>query len=331
MTDTPTLFSSPPPEPDDHVPALAEAVRETARMGFRERRKGADRRGRRDRRRSGSAGAPTLDAAAEAVLNRYANNADLSRYAISAQGLTKRFDDHVAVNNLNLQVPSGSFFGLVGPNGAGKSTTLSMITGLLRPDAGKAWIGANDTWEDPIAAKQRIGVLPETLRLFERLTGPELLFYVGRIRGMDPDVVDERAEELLETLGLADARNKLVTDYSTGMRKKVGLAAALLHAPEVLFLDEPFESVDPISVRTIRTVLERFTDSGATIVFSSHVMPIVEELCDRVAIMSLGNLVIEGEIHEVRDGRRLEEVFVDLVGAEEVAANSLSWLQRSSD
>lgn len=254
-----------------------------------------------------------------------------TNYAISALGLTKRFGEHVAVDNLTLSVPTGSFFGLVGPNGAGKSTTLSMVTGLLRPDAGQAWIGSQNTWEDPVAAKQKIGVLPETLRLFERLTGGELLYYIGRIRGMDGAVVDERSEELLVTLGLSDARDKLVTDYSTGMRKKIGLACALLHGPDVLFLDEPFESVDPVSVRTIRTVLERFTSSGATIVFSSHVMAIVEELCDRVAVMNLGRVVASGTVADVRGGRRLEDVFIDLVGAADVDDDSLSWLRRSSD
>lgn len=254
-----------------------------------------------------------------------------TNYAISALGLTKRFGEHVAVDNLTLSVPTGSFFGLVGPNGAGKSTTLSMVTGLLRPDAGQAWIGSQNTWEDPVAAKQKIGVLPETLRLFERLTGGELLYYIGRIRGMDGAVVDERSEELLVTLGLSDARDKLVTDYSTGMRKKIGLACALLHGPDVLFLDEPFESVDPVSVRTIRTVLERFTSSGATIVFSSHVMAIVEELCDRVAVMNLGRVVATGTVADVRGGRRLEDVFIDLVGAADVDDDSLSWLRRSSD
>ena len=216
-----------------------------------------------------------------------ANGAPGTSDAISALELTKVFDGHVAVDRLSLHVPHGSFFGLVGPNGAGKSTTISMITGLLRPDGGTVWIGANETWRDPVAAKQQIGVLPENLRLFERLSGEEMLRYVGQIRGMDREVVGERSDELLETLGLVDARDKLIADYSTGMRKKIGLAAALLHAPQVLFLDEPFESVDPVSVRTIRHVLERFTSSGATIVFSSHVMAIVEDLCDRVAVMNL--------------------------------------------
>jgi len=251
--------------------------------------------------------------------------------AISAVELTKRFGDHVAVDRVSLSVPHGSFFGLVGPNGAGKSTTISMITGLLRPDGGQVWIGANDTWADPIRAKQQIGVLPENLRLFERLTGAEMLQYIGKIRRMDDAVVGVRRDDLLDTLGLDDARDKLITDYSTGMRKKIGLAAALLHAPQVLFLDEPFESVDPVSVRTIRTVLERFTESGATIVFSSHVMAIVEDLCDRVAIMNLGHLVASGPLEEVTQGRGLEDAFIELVGAEEVSEGSLAWLQRLRD
>jgi len=229
--------------------------------------------------------------------------------AIAVRGLTKRFGPKVAVNDLYLDIPAGSFFGLVGPNGAGKSTTLSMITGLLRPDAGQALIAGRDTWHDPFRAKQLIGVLPENLRLFERLSG----------------------REMLEYLGLTDDAGKLITDYSTGMRKKIGLAAALLHAPDVLFLDEPFESVDPISVRAIRLVLEQYTQSGATIVFSSHVMPIVEELCDRVAIMNLGHLVASGPIEQVRAGRRLEEAFIALVGAEDRVTGALDWLSRRAD
>jgi len=262
------------------------------------------------------------------VVDATTQTASPTANAISAVELTKRFGDHVAVDRVSLSVPHGSFFGLVGPNGAGKSTTISMITGLLRPDGGQVWIGANDTWADPIKAKQQIGVLPENLRLFERLTGAEMLQYIGKIRRMDDAVVGVRRDDLLDTLGLDDARDKLITDYSTGMRKKIGLAAALLHAPQVLFLDEPFESVDPVSARTIRTVLERFTDSGATIVFSSHVMAIVEDLCDRVAIMNLGHLVASGPLEEVTQGRGLEDAFIELVGAEEVSEGSLAWLQR---
>lgn len=251
--------------------------------------------------------------------------------AIAALGLHKWFDQHHAVDNFTLQVPHGSFCGLVGPNGAGKSTSISMMTGLLRPDRGQTFIGTDDVWSDPVAAKQRIGVLPENLRLIERLSGGELLHYLGRIREMDADEVDARSADLLRVFELDDASTKLVTDYSTGMRKKIGLAAAMLHSPAVLFLDEPFESVDPVSVRTIRTVLERFTDAGGTILFSSHVMPVVEELCDRVAIMNHGVLVASGPTNEIRNGRRLEDAFISLVGADGAAQEALSWLRPSHD
>src|SRR5690606_24966479 len=204
--------------------------------------------------------------------------------AVRTTGLFKRYGPQVAVAGVDLVVPAGSFAGLVGPNGAGKTTTLSMITGLLRPDGGHAEIDGLHVWRDPVAVKARIGVLPEGLRLFERLSGRELLAYSGRLRGLPGAEVDKRATQLLDVLDLAGAQHKLVVDYSTGMRKKIGLAAALLHNPEVLFLDEPFEGVDPVSAQTIRGVLERYTASGATVVFSSHVMELVESLCDWVAV-----------------------------------------------
>jgi ABC-2 type transport system ATP-binding protein len=250
--------------------------------------------------------------------------------AVSTRGLSKRFGEKVAVNLLDLHVPRGSFFGLVGPNGAGKTTTLRLVTGLLRPDAGKAWVEGIEVWRDPVAAKRAIGIVPEDLRLFERLTGMELLTYNGLLRGMPAEVVDRRTTELLEVLGLGEARDTLVVDYSHGMRKKIALAAALLHAPRVLFLDEPFEGVDPISARTIRAVLERHVLAGATVVFSSHVMEIVERTCDRVGVMHEGRLVIEGPIDEVRGGRPLEERFVELVGAETIRDGALAWLDPSS-
>ena len=195
--------------------------------------------------------------------------------AVVLRGLVKRFGTKVAVTALSLDVPRGSFFGLVGPNGAGKTTTLRMATGLLRPDAGQVWVEGIDVWADPVAAKARIGVLPEDLRLFERLTGLELLTYHGLLRNMSPHDISARAGELITVLGLGDAASTLVVDYSHGMRKKIALAAALLHNPRVLFLDEPFEAIDPVSARAIRSVLEHFTGGGGTIVFSSHVMELV--------------------------------------------------------
>jgi ABC-2 type transport system ATP-binding protein len=237
----------------------------------------------------------------------------------------------VAVSGLSLDVPHGSFFGLVGPNGAGKTTTLRMTTGLLRPDAGSAWVNGIDVWADPVAAKRVIGVLPEDLNLFERLSGIELLTYHGLLRRMDMPVITARARELLDVLGLSDAANTLVIDYSHGMRKKIALASALLHSPRVLFLDEPFEAIDPVSARAIRGVLDRLTQTGATVVFSSHVMALVEALCDRVAIVSAGRVVATGTLDEVRQGQSLEDVFVRLVGAVDTPQGSLEWLGSSSD
>jgi ABC-2 type transport system ATP-binding protein len=250
---------------------------------------------------------------------------------VALRGLYKRFGAKVAVAGVSLDVPHGSFFGLVGPNGAGKTTTMRMATGLLRPDAGGAWLDGIDVWADPVTAKAHIGVLPEDLNLFERLSGRELLTYQGLLRGMDISVVKQRANELLDVLALSDAASTLVVDYSHGMQKKIALAAALLHDPRALFLDEPFEAVDPISARAIRAVLDRLTSSGATVLFSSHVMELVESLCDHVAIMHQGQVVAVGTLEQVRQGRSLEEAFVTLVGAGDAAIGQLGWLGSSSD
>ncbi len=246
--------------------------------------------------------------------------------AVEISGLRKSFGEKHAVAGLDLTIPRGSFYGIVGPNGAGKSTTLKMVTGLLRPDEGRVLVEGVEMWRDPVEAKKRIGVLPEDLLLFERLTGQEVLAYAGLLRRMDPALIDPRVDELLEVFGLAEARDKVVMDYSQGMRKKIALAVALLHGPRVLFLDEPFESVDPVSSRTIRHVLQRYIQSGATVVFSSHVMETVERLCDRVAVMHLGRLVDNGTIDEVCRGRRLEDAFVELVGAGPAGTEGLEWL-----
>jgi ABC-2 type transport system ATP-binding protein len=234
------------------------------------------------------------------------------------------------VAGVDLDVPVGSFFGLVGPNGAGKSTTLKMTTGLLRPDAGQAVVAGIDVWQDTISAKAQVGVLPEDLKLFDRLSGAELLEFNGLLRSMDRAVIAQRSRDLLDVLGLTDSAGKLVIDYSQGMRKKIALACALLHAPRVLFLDEPFESVDPVSARTIREVLEHYTRSGATVVFSSHVMETVERLCDRVAVMHQGRLVASGPVDEVRGDGSLEDAFIRLVGADQGAHAALPWLDTSS-
>jgi ABC-2 type transport system ATP-binding protein len=246
--------------------------------------------------------------------------------AVVVRGLVKRFDSKVAVDHIDLDVPRGCFYGLVGPNGAGKTTSIRMMTALLRPDGGQVWVEGRDVWADAVQVKAHIGVLPDEFKLFDRLTGEELLNYCGLLRGMAPDLVAERTRDLLDVLDLTGAADMLVIDYSTGMRKKVALAAALLHGPAVLFLDEPFEAVDPVSTRAIRSVLERFTDAGNTVVFSSHVMEVVERICDRVAVVNRGRVIAEGAIDDLRGGRRLEDVFVELVGARDAGADALSWL-----
>ncbi|SDG66377.1 ABC-2 type transport system ATP-binding protein [Sinosporangium album] len=252
--------------------------------------------------------------------------------AVRTQGLFKRFGQQTAVAGVDLVVPRGSFAGLVGPNGAGKTTTLSMTTGLLRPDGGSIHIDGFDVWQDPVAVKARIGVLPEGLRLFERLSGRELLHYNGQLRGLPKPEVERRTEELLAVMDLLGSADKLVVDYSTGMRKKIGLAAALLHNPAVLFLDEPFEGVDPVSANTLVDVLTRYTSSGSTVVFSSHVMDLVERLCDWVSVMSGGYIVAQGPLDQIRAGRTLNQAFLDLVGASNSGSGSgngeegLSWL-----
>jgi len=248
--------------------------------------------------------------------------------ALHLDGLTKTFSGKLAADHVSLTVPVGALTGLVGPNGAGKTTSLAMTVGLLRPDAGTATVHGVDVWADPSRAKALLGVLPDGLALPERLTGGELLTYWGLLRGMPADVVRARAGELMRVLELDEAEDRgvLVMEYSTGMRKKIGLATALLHAPKVLVLDEPFEAVDPVSARVLRGILRRFVAAGGSVVISSHVMSLVEDLCDRVAVIAAGRVLADGTLAEVRGSSTLEDTFVRLVGEREIGQEELSWL-----
>lgn len=252
----------------------------------------------------------------------------MTETALRLDGLTKAFSQQMAADHVHLTVPVGSLTGLVGPNGAGKTTSLAMAVGLLRPDAGTATVHGVDVWADPTRAKALLGVLPDGLALPERLTGGELLTYWGLLRGMPADIVHARGAELLRILELddAEARGVLVIEYSTGMRKKIGLATALLHAPRVLVLDEPFEAVDPVSARVLRGILRRFVAAGGSVVISSHVMSLVEQLCDRVAVIAAGSVLAAGTLAEVRGDASLEDAFVRLVGEREIGRKELAWL-----
>lgn len=251
---------------------------------------------------------------------------DPTLQALAVRDLTKIYGGQPAADSINLDIPRGALYGIVGPNGAGKTTMLSMATGLVRPTRGTAWVAGANVWEDPLRAKRAMGLLADGLPIFDRLTGRELLSYVGALRGLDETVVQKRSMELLDALGLADAGAKRIVDYSAGMTKKILLAQALLHNPEVLILDEPLEAVDPVSGRLIQEILRNFTAAGGTVVLSSHVMELVEGLCDHVAIINQGRVVVAGHVNDIRRGRSLTDVFVDVVGGAALGEGSLSWL-----
>jgi ABC-2 type transport system ATP-binding protein len=258
-----------------------------------------------------------------------AREAIMGRPAIKVLGLRKSFGQKEAVAGIDLEIAAGSFAGLVGPNGAGKTTSLSMMTGLLRPDAGQILINGLDVWADPPAAKAIIGVVPAEARLFERLSGEELLEYAGRLRGLPVGEARSRAAQLMDVLDLTADAKRLVADYSTGMRKKAALGCALIHNPSVLFLDEPLEGVDPVSADAIRRMLTNYVASGSTVLFSSHVMELVEQVCDHVSIIDQGRIVASGTTEQVRGGKTLQRAFIDLVGSKG-SGEGLSWLGSSS-
>lgn len=248
---------------------------------------------------------------------------------LRAEGLVKRYGQTLAVDDVDLEIRKGSIFGVVGPNGAGKTTTLSVLTGLLRPDAGTVTVLDHDVWADPTAAKRAMGVLPDRLRLFDRLTGAQMLFYSATLRGLDGATARSRSADLADAFGLGDALGRPVADYSVGMAKKIALAATLIHSPRVLVLDEPFESVDPVSATTITDILRRYTQGGGTVVLSSHSMELVQRTCDSVAIVVGGKVLAAGTMAQVRGRRSLEDTFVELAGGRPVT-ESMEWLHSFS-
>ncbi|WP_308162169.1 ATP-binding cassette domain-containing protein [Microbacterium sp. ISL-59] len=250
--------------------------------------------------------------------------------AISIRGLVKQFGDNRAVSGIDLTVPAGSFYGVVGPNGAGKTTTLSIVAGLLRADEGSVVICGIDQATQPQAAKRMMGVLPDRLRTFDRLTGRQLLYYYGLLRGLTADVIEKRASDLARAFDLGDALSRVVSDYSAGMTKKIMLAGAMIHSPRVLVLDEPFESVDPVSSAVILDILRAYVSHGGTVILSSHGMDLVERVCSRVAIIVNGEVLAEGTIDEVRAGQTLEARFVELAGSSG-EVEGLEWLHTFSD
>jgi ABC-2 type transport system ATP-binding protein len=250
-------------------------------------------------------------------------------FAVQTSGLTRTFGNFRAVDGIDLAVPSGSFYGFLGPNGAGKSTTIKCLTGLLRPTAGTMRILGVDPAVDSVAVKRRIGVVPEDLALFDRLTAEETLNFVAQVHGIDPATAKQRSADLLDLMDLKSAGTTLVTDFSHGMRKKLSLAAALLPAPKLLFLDEPFEGIDAVASRQIKDLLLSFVARGGTIFLTSHILEIVERLSTHIGVISHGKLVAQGRIDDLRSGadsgKTLEELFIDLVGGE-AKSHALDWI-----
>jgi len=257
---------------------------------------------------------------------------------IETRGLHRVFGSLVAVDDLHLRVERQQFLGFLGPNGAGKTTTIKMLTGLLRPSGGSIRVLGLDLENHHVEVKRRIGVVPEGLALFERLTGTQLLNFVGRMYGLKREVAAQRATELLDFMQLRDAAGQMVVDYSQGMKKKLALAAAVIHGPEILFLDEPFEGVDALAAKTLKGMLRRFVEHGGTIFLTSHVMEVVERLCSHIVIIHHGRLVGQGSIEELRAGvtvqdaqaggppLTLEQIFLRVLGGERSESDLLRWL-----
>ncbi len=246
-------------------------------------------------------------------------------FALRTQGLLKEYGGKVAVNGVTWGVPRGSLYGLIGPNGAGKTTLLSMATGLVRPSSGNAYIGDKDVWSDPVESRRDVGVLPDGPALPPSLPGGKALQYAGVIQGLEPTVAAERCADLLDVMGLTGAEDQQISTYSAGMTKKIGLAGALIHSPSLLVLDEPLEAVDPVSAKTIRTLLQNYVERGGTAIVSSHSLPLIEQVCTHVAILDGGVLRSAGTLAEVRGDADLESAVVALADPDAVPRD-LGWL-----
>src|SRR6266545_4157547 len=245
--------------------------------------------------------------------------------AILVRDLRKSYGLKAAVDGVDLEVPRGSFFGFLGPNGAGKSTTIRMLTGLIPADDGSIEILGYRLPDGELEIKRRIGLVPDESLLFDRLTGVEFLEFVGRMYGLVRPTAIDRARGLMDLFQL-QADRKIIGEYSKGMRKRVAMAASLIHHPDLFLMDEPFEGVDAVGARLMKDILLDQVRQGATIFLTSHVLEVVERLCDRVAIINEGKIVIEGEMKDLRAGSEtLEDVFVRVVGAEK-AFERLEWL-----
>jgi ABC-2 type transport system ATP-binding protein len=249
----------------------------------------------------------------------------VSTSAISVRNLRKSYGLKAAVDGVDLEVPRGSFFGFLGPNGAGKSTTIRMLTGLIPADSGEIEILGYPLPAQEIEIKKRIGLVPDESLLFDRLTGVEFLEFVGRMYGLARPTAIQRARDLMALFQLSEDR-KIIGEYSKGMRKRVAMAASLIHHPELFLMDEPFEGVDAVGARLMKDILIDQVRRGATIFLTTHVLEVVERLCDRVAIINEGRIVKEGSLADLRaGGESLEDAFVRIVGADQ-ELERLEWL-----
>ena len=238
---------------------------------------------------------------------------------IRLEGLTKRYGKFTAVNNIDLHVPRGELFGFLGPNGAGKTTTLRMIAGIMRPTAGRIWLGGDDVVAEPMSAKTRLGFIPDRPFIYEKLTGAEFLRFVAGLYRQDGDIVEKRIDELLEVFELSRWKHELVESYSHGMRQKLIISSALIHRPECIVVDEPMVGLDPKAARLLKDLFRQFVKRGGTILMSTHTLEVAEAMCDRIAIIQRGDVIALGTMEDLRrqtasGNATLEELFLKLTG-----------------